>query len=82
MGKHGTTGILARRSIAWGGLHPVGEEGVTQSFRGCEPLVGIESQTALEKVDKMIELPGLRVIQATGCGQQAGTQVTRRLDGC
>jgi hypothetical protein len=60
----------------------VGEEGVTQSFRGCESLVGIESQTALEEIDKVIELPGLRVIQATGCGQQAGTQVTRRLDGC
>ena len=74
--------MLARLSIARGGLRPVGEEGVTQSFRGCESLVGIEGQTALEEIDKVIELSGLGVIQATGCGQQAGTQVTRRLDGC
>ena len=51
-------------SIARGELHPVCEEGVSQSFGGGESLVGIQSQAALEEIDKVVELPDLGVIQA------------------
>ena len=61
-------------------MHPVREERVPQSLRRRETLIGIERQATLEEIDKVVQLSGLCIVEATRGGQQAGAQIPSLLD--
>ena len=52
-----------------------------QRLRGRDPLLWGQRQAALEQVNEVVEIPRLGITHALRRGQQAGTQVTRGLDG-
>lgn len=44
-----------------------------ECFRGSDPLVGVQRQTALQQVNELIEISSLGIIHTARCSNEAGS---------
>lgn len=51
------------------------EEWVPERLACCDPLVGVQSQTLLQQIDKVIEMPCFCLIHPRRCRVEAGSKV-------
>jgi hypothetical protein len=58
---------------------PSGEERVLERIGGLDPLVRVQRQALLQQVDKVVEVPRLRVVHARRRRHKTRAEVARRL---
>lgn len=76
------TRVITAPSLPPMNMRPMGKERMLEGFGRREALIRVQRQAPLEQVDKVVELPALGVIHARRRGQEARTQVPRRLNAC
>lgn len=62
------------------GRRPCRKKRMLQRLGGLDPLVRVQRQALLQQVDKVVEVPHLRVIHPRRGSHQARAEVPRRLD--
>jgi hypothetical protein len=53
------------------GIMPRCEEGMLQRICGLDPLLRVERQAGLQEIDKVVQVPGLRIVQAARCRRKS-----------